>query len=175
MNFEDKANDLLGVFQGGIAHIQEQNKDDFHNKLYLSNVISLMEQFLSSLFIFEIKGCSASLKKLANSDKFRKTTVTLPYALNSSIEEHLVKAMKGFVWHNLNDAEMFYKAVLGFSFNKSTRLINQIDLRHDIVHRNGFNKEEQEVVVTDEKLEQCIVVVKDFITDVHRKYIQAKS
>ncbi|MBF4317149.1 hypothetical protein EAY30_19760, partial [Vibrio anguillarum] len=117
MSSEQRANEFLRVFNDGIANIRAQRRDSFHNQLYFSNVISLMEQFLSHLFIFEITNCHQSLQKLANHDKFRAATVTIPFALNNSIEAYLVRSMKALVWHRLNDVEMYYKKVLGIRFN----------------------------------------------------------
>lgn len=53
---------FLFVFNEGIKQVKEQEKELFHNQLYFSNVISLMEQYLSNLFIFEIENDSRSLQ-----------------------------------------------------------------------------------------------------------------
>lgn len=175
MNSEQKANEFLGVFNDGIANIKAQNRDDFHNQLYFSNVISLMEQFLSNLFIFEITECHQSLQKLASHDKFRSATVTIPFALNNSIETYLVRSMKALVWHCLNDVEMYYKKVLNIRFNISSELLKQLELRHDFVHRNGFKLDGEQVEISNAALDKCIGLVEPFVNDIHTKYIAAKS
>lgn len=173
MNFEAQADTFLINFKNGINQINSQKRDDFHNQLYFSNVISLMEQFLSNLFVFEITNSRESLQKLANHEKFKATTVTVAFALNNSIETYLIHAMKALVWHRLNDVEMFYKKVLGFSFNISGELLKQLELRHDLVHRNGFNLNGDKVEISDDKLEKCISLVDEFICDIHKKYTRA--
>ncbi|MGR6838001.1 hypothetical protein ACU5DF_02415 [Aliivibrio wodanis] len=169
------SDDFLTTFNDGITHIKAQEKDDFHNQLYFSNVISLMEQYLSNLFIFEITTYRDSLQKLANHDKFRSATVTVPFALNNSMDTYLVRSMKALVWHRLNDVEMFYKKVLGIRFNISRELLKQLELRHDLVHRNGYTLDGEKVNIDNTDLERCIELVESFIFDVKTKYATAKS
>lgn len=166
---------FLSVFNQGITQVKEQEKELFHNQLYFSNVISLMEQYLSNLFIFEIENDSTSLQRLANHDKFRSATVTIPFALNNSIESYLIKSMKSLVWHRLNDVEMYYKKVINIRFNISGELLTQLELRHDLVHRNGHKLDGTRVDITEDNLNRCITLIELFINDIHKKYIEAKS
>ncbi|MGF1685017.1 hypothetical protein [Photobacterium minamisatsumaniensis] len=175
MSSEEQANIYLAAFIGGIAQIKAQGRDSFHNQLYFSNVISLMEQYLSNLFIFEITDSHQSLQKLASHDKFRAATVTVPFALNNSIETYLIRSMKALVWHRLNDVEMYYKKVLNFRFNISSELLKQLELRHDLVHRNGYTLDGDKVEISNNDLDKCISLVEPFIIDIHTKYIAAKS
>ncbi|HCE4571542.1 TPA: hypothetical protein NJ576_000647 [Vibrio parahaemolyticus] len=165
----------LNTFTEGLTQIRAQSRDSFHNQLYFSNVISLMEQYLSNLFIFEITNSPESLRKLASHDKFRSATVTVPFALNNPIDEYLIHSMKALVWHRLNDVEMYYKKVLGIRFNISIELLKQLELRHDLVHRNGHTLDGDKVDITDGDLDQCIALVELFVLDIHAKYVAQKS
>ena len=175
MSSETSPEIFMSVFDEGISQVKDQNKDSFHNQLYFSNVISLMEQYLSSLFIFEIESNPSSLQKLACHDKFKSATVTVPFALNNSIEEYLIKSMKSLVWHRLNDVEMYFKKVTNIRFNISGDLLSQLELRHDLVHRNGHKLDGSAVHITDEALINCITLIDEFIKDIHTKYLAFKS
>ncbi|MBF4354773.1 hypothetical protein EAY36_26455, partial [Vibrio anguillarum] len=105
----------------------------------------------------------------------RAATVTIPFALNNSIEAYLVRSMKALVWHRLNDVEMYYKKVLGIRFNISSELLKQLELRHDFVHRNGFTLDGEIVEISNEDLDKCIALVEPFVLDIHTKYVTAKS
>ncbi|WP_017223508.1 hypothetical protein [Moritella dasanensis] len=175
MNSEPSPALFISTFNAGITQVKEQNKDDFHNKLYFSNIISLMEQYLSNLFIFEIANNHLSLQKLASHDKFRTATVSISFALNNSIKEHLIKSMKSLVWHRLNDVDMYYKKVMNIRLNISGELLSQLEIRHHLVHRNGYKLDGSTVEITDEVLNKCIVLVETFVGDINRKYVAQKA
>lgn len=169
MNFEHTPH--FETFSKGINRVRNLSGDEFHNALYFSNVISLMEQYLSSLFLDEIQSSPQALNRLANQKKFRSATVTVPYALNHSIENYLIRSMKSLVWHRINDVGMFYKDVFDIKFNISIDLLNQLDIRHDLVHRNGFTLDEEKVIINRDDLTHCIRLVEAFVADIERKYM----
>jgi len=158
-------------YQSGIRIITAQNNnDEFHNKLYYSNVISLMEKYLYDLFIYEISSDRNALVTLGTQNKFSAASLKIPYLLHNSVEKYIINTMKNIVWHRLNDIDVFYKNVLGIQFNLSTAILNILKIRHDIVHRNGFDIEGNMVVITDQKLENCINLINSFILDIDKKY-----
>ena len=67
-------------FCSGIEIIKKQSNDEFHNKLYFSNVISLMEKYLYNLFIHEISSNREAIVELETqklSAHFLSCTVVL--------------------------------------------------------------------------------------------------
>jgi hypothetical protein len=150
---------FLAEYQTGIEKIIGQHKDEFHNKLYFSNVISLMEKYLYDVFVYEISTNRTSLIKLASQNKFRTESLKIPYLLQNSVENFLINAVKNFVWHRLNDIDVFYKNVLGITFNLNKNLLAKLKVRHDIVHRNGFDLQGNTVSISDQELNDCITVI----------------
>ncbi|MDM8541956.1 hypothetical protein QUF90_12785 [Desulfococcaceae bacterium HSG9] len=157
-------------YHSGIRIITAQNNDEFHNKLYFSNIISLMEKYLYDLFIYEISSDRNALVILGTQNKFSAVSLKIPYLLHNRVEEYIINAMKNIVWHRLNDIDVFYKNVLGIQFNLSRAILNILKIRHDIVHRNGFDIEGNMVVITAQKLETCINLISSFILDIDDKY-----
>lgn len=166
-------NPFYNIFRSGIENIRNQSKDPFHNKLYYSNVISLMEQYLSGLFINEITKNRKYLIKLSSHGKFNADNLPLVKVINLSmndIDNILIDKMKNLVWHRLNDIEGYFKHVFNIKFNISRELLSLLETRHDLIHRNGFNMDGQETQITEDKLVNCIRVVEDFINDIDKKY-----
>ncbi len=157
-------------YQIGINNIKSQNKDFFHNKLYFSHVISLLEKYLHDLFIHEISSNRNALIKLASHNNFRGQSLKIPFLLHNKVEDYMIHAMKNFVWHRLNDVDAFYKNVMGIQLNISDKLLDKVDVRHDIVHRNGFNLDNNPIEISAADLSECIELTNDFIVDVDRKY-----
>lgn len=160
---------VIERFKEGIKQIESRKWDNFHNQLYFSKVISLMEHYLSSLFVFEISNNEAALKKLANTN-FSSTNVRVPYALNNCMKEHIINSMKNEVWHRLNVVDGYFKSVLGFRLNLSVAIRNKVEIRHDIVHRDGFTIHDKPVVISNKSLKECIVLVDALVSDVQAKY-----
>ena len=166
---------FFAEFQSGIEKIKTQSNDDFHNRLYYSNVISLMEKYLYDLFIFEISSNRSTLVKLATQNKFRATSLKIPFILHNNIEEYIINAMKNIVWHRLNDIDVFYKNVLEIQFNISTGILNILKIRHDIAHRNGFDLNGSKIMITNQDLYYCINLISNFILDIDKKYQALKN
>ncbi len=89
-------------YQSGIRIITVQtNNDEFHNKLYYSNVISLMEKYLYDLFIYKISSDRNALVILGTQKKFSAMSLKIPYLLHNRVEEYIINAMKNMVWQLL--------------------------------------------------------------------------
>tara|TARA_R110002167_G_scaffold2284_3_gene11691 strand:- start:981 stop:1511 length:531 start_codon:yes stop_codon:yes gene_type:complete len=162
-------------FQGGIDRIKSQTNDDFHNKLYFSNVVSLMEKYLYDLFVHEIATDRTALVKLGSQNKFKSASLNIPYLLQNSVEDYIITVVKKLVWHRLNDIDVLYKNVLGITFNISRNLLQQLKVRHDVVHRNGFDLEGNTVTISNGELSGSISTISDFIKDIDKKYQSLKN
>ena len=162
-------------FKIGLDYLKEQEGDELHRCLYFSNVISLMEKYLLDLFIYEISTDRNKIVKLATHPKFKAQSIKLTYALNNSMEEYIIHSMKNIVWHRLNDIDIFYKAVLNIKFNLSSELLENLNIRHHIVHRNSYDIEGCKVNISKETLHHCICNVDLFISQIDKKYYQENS
>jgi len=162
-------------FESGIEQIKNQGKDAFHNKLYFSNIVSLMEKYLYDLFVFEITTDRSALVKLGHQNKFRSISLKIPYLLQNTVEDYLIKAAKNLVWHRLNDVDVFYKNVPGITFNINGHLLQKLKVRHHIVHRNGFDLDGNAVTISDGELADCMETVSDFVEDIDKKYHSLKN
>ena len=134
-----------------------------------------MEKYLYDLFIHEISTDRAALIKLGSQNKFRTESLKIPYLLQNSVENFIINAVKNFVWHRLNDVDVFYKNVIGVTFNINRHLLSKLKTRHDIVHRNGFDLEGNTVTISNEELMDCITTITSFIMDIDKKYQSKKE
>jgi len=162
-------------YKSGIDCISSQNRDDFHNKLYFSNVISLMEKYLYDLFIYEISNDRVALVKLGTQNRFKLESLKIPYLLHNCVEDFIINSMKNLVWHRLNDVDVFYKNVLNIPFNINSNLLGKLKVRHDIVHRNGYDLNGNKVEISDHELDDCISTTNTFIKDIDKKYQSKKN
>jgi len=140
------------------------------NRLLFAHAISIMEKYLYDLFIHEISTDNEKLKRLANQNKFKEQKLGVAFALNNSVSDWIINTMKKMVWHRLNDIQIFYKDVLGISFELERPLIDAINKRHHLVHRNGFDLEGNVVSISYADLENLITTINRFISKIDEKY-----
>ena len=161
-------------YQSGIDIIVNQSGDDFHNKLYFSNVVSLMEKYLYDLFVHEISNDRTALVKLGSQNKFKSESLKIPFFLQNRVEDFIINSVKNLVWHRLNDVDVLYKNVLGIHCNISKKLLEKLKVRHDIVHRNGFDLDGNSIVIPNTYLSECISDINIFIKGIDKKYQASK-
>lgn len=169
----EQSSQFFKSFQLGVDQIRaSETTDDLHLKLYISYIVSLMEKYLSDVFIYEISTNRENLMRLATHPKFRQQKLTLPYVLNHDVEAYLITSVKNLVWHRLNDVETLYKHVLDIDMNIQRELLEKLKLRHDIVHRNGYSIDNQLIVVTHQQLCDCIRLFVSFVKEVDANFIK---
>lgn len=160
-------------FKDSMDRLGSYSCDPLLNLLFFSHVISVMEKYLYDLFIHEISENSTKLKRLANQNKFKEQKIGVAFALNNSVSDWIIDTMKKMVWHRLNDIQILYKDVLGIRFELERSVIDAINKRHDLVHRNGFDTEGNAVSVSEEELSNLISTIDQFISKIDHEYISS--
>jgi hypothetical protein len=79
--------------------------------------------------------------------------------------------MKKMVWHRLNDIQILYKNVLIITFDLERPIINSINKRHHLIHRNGFDLQGNTVPVTQGELNALFSAIDNFISKIDDKYM----
>jgi len=160
-------------FKDSIDGLRGYSSDSLLNRLFFSHVISVMEKYLYDIFIHEISEDSTKLKRLANQNKFKEQKIGVAFALNNSVANWIIDTIKKMVWHRLNDIQILYKDVLGIRFELERSVIDAINKRHDLVHRNGFDTDGNAVSVSEEELSNLISTIDQFISRIDDEYISS--
>jgi len=134
---------------------------NFYRLLFV-NVITALETFLSDAFISKVMGNREYFKAFVKSSPdFKKQKFLLSdvlevsEAIESTVKTHLLEV----VWHNLDKVSKMYLATLGVKFPDNLGDIYRAILkRHDIVHRNGKNKDGEEILI--EKADIAVFIKK---------------
>lgn len=161
---------FLAEIQATKQNITLQTNSDFHYPLYFSHIFTLMEQYLNEVFIHEISTERNRLIKLSHHPKFQSETLKIPFLMHNSVESYLIFTMQNMVWHRLNEVDVLYRQVLGISLNTNNQIYSYLKIRHDIVHRNGFDILGNYKKISDEILVNCIIEMLKFITDIDKQY-----
>lgn len=151
----------------------DQSSKEFLNKLLYANAISSLETFLSDAFIGVVSRNKHLLRIFVETStdfKSQKINLSSVYKECENIEKRVMKHLADMVWHNLQKAMAIYKNVLSIEFpDNKNYLFGAINTRHDLVHRNGYTKEGQIILITEIKLRELIVEIKSFASYVNEK------
>jgi hypothetical protein len=124
-----------------------------------AHVIASIEQYISSTFIHHITNSDKLTKKLIETDpEFgnRKFTLNKIYLKQAELKVTVASYLKSLIYHDMKKIKPMYKSVLGFDFGDISWLFNAITLRHDCVHRAGFDKEGKEITVTTQSIKELV-------------------
>jgi hypothetical protein len=125
---------------------------DAYLRLLFANVISALETFLSDTFINRVVPDSDLLQTYVDGEpKFIERKVLYKDVLREGqrLTEEARKELLDTVWHNMGKVKPMYARVLGINLGDISALSRAIQVRHDIVHRNGRQKNGTVVSVND--------------------------
>ncbi len=137
-----------------------------------SSSITCLEDYLSTTLI----------KKILNNDSFFKNFVkTNPkiinrkFSLNEIYEQlnrirDIVKfELVNVIYHDLPKVKLMYQSSLEITFPEIDDLVLIIQKRHDMVHRNGKDKEGNKIEISKEIVDNIIDMVQYFIMDLESR------
>lgn len=152
--------------------INQNDESSFSALLYV-NAITLLEAYLSDVFISLVVKHHSLLRKFVESDPIFKTqrisTAEL-FQQMESIPARVKSHLYVVPFHRLEKVQKMYKAVLEIMFPVGmTEILKAVQIRHDIVHRNGLTKEGAEITLSRTDVEVLLTHVEEFVTQVDKK------
>lgn len=129
-------------------------------RLIYANVITALETYLGDAFVNNVMAKPELLRTLVETTpEFKNSKISLSEIfkehddIQSKVEKHLAKIL----WHRLHDVSSMYKYTLNVNFPRDTGdIYNAIKIRHDIVHRNGKNKDGNEIILMPDDVRALI-------------------
>ena len=179
-DYDDYLLDFIGTSEDAFANLEAsmlnlkelflmnhnpQLEQTLYQMLYV-NAITSMEAFLSEFFIAKIQDDNSNLRAFVESNpEFKNVKLTLSEifkkkeSLNSYVREYLVKLL----WHNLSKLKPMFKTSLGIEFPESMEYLTKaVNVRHDLVHRNGKTKDELDISISKGELKRLFDEILSF-------------
>lgn len=147
----------------------DKDLENILNRQIFISVISTMETFLFEVFITTTLDNKDYLKNFISShpsfkqSKFELRDIFQEY---ERIEETAKKIMLDTIYHNLPSVSNMYKETFGISFPSINEVYKYVMLRHDLVHRNGMDKDGKPVPISDKDILEMMEKVSTFIFDI---------
>lgn len=160
-----------------LAEAWPSDKSVFTRMVY-AQAIGLMEAYLGDTLITAVETNHDALRRLvAGAEELSKEKLSLEEVLSNPdlVKERVWKYLRDIRYHNLAKVDVLYRVAFGFSLlaekDRKTRLFKAVVCRHDIVHRNGKNKEGVVVPLGTSHVDELIDDIFALATEVeaHRK------
>lgn len=144
-----------------IININIESKDiqNSLNRLLFANIIFALETYLSDAFIGRISSNRQCLINYVKNDKdISKMSLGKAFSITDSVEDTSKKYLISQSWHNIKRVKEMYKFALSCDFPKDiSSICTAIEKRHDIVHRNGRDKETGvEILISKQNIQDLI-------------------
>lgn len=139
------------------------------------HIVAAVESYLSSTFIDTVMASDIFLRKLVETDPefaSRKFTIAEIFTKKEQLDEDVKSYLRGLIFHDIKKIKPMYKDVLDIDFGKNLKwLFEAVKLRHDCVHRAGYDKDGNEVDLDNEKIEILISECKNLVYMIETKII----
>lgn len=173
-NYFSLFNTSMDQIQEALSGIQSLNApiQEIMRRLLYANVIGSMEAYLSDTFIQKVLSAPETKRKFTEKFKdFKEEKFSLS-DLFKKLDEHdkqISKALRDIIYHNLPKVKGMYKDTFDVEFGDIKDMMKAVSIRHDIVHRNGKDKEGNMKVVTESEVQELISKAKTFIENIEKQ------
>lgn len=168
--FKEAINNCDQIFElGKSAHHIEKV---LYNQAY-SGLVTAMEAYLSSTFIYQImSNDDYFMKFVEHYEKFKieKFTLSEFYSIEKKLKNKVKYELTEIIYHNLYKLKTNFEKVFDITFPNIDSLSEIIKNRHDIVHRNGKNKDGDEIVVTEDNYNNAKSKIMDFVSELNNNF-----
>lgn len=144
----------------------------YFNMLY-SSVITSLETYLSDALKFNLSNKEEFLIKFVETfQDFKniKCNFNDIFNLCNSIESTVEEGLRSFLYHNLPKIQGIYKSTFNITFNPIDELMQSISIRHDLVHRNGKDKNGDVHNIQKEDIVELCDKTLSFITNIEDQF-----
>lgn len=157
-------------------NISNENSNDYYLKMLYANVITILETYLSDTFINKVMSEERYIRRFIETFKDYENEKIgyndiFKYYEKSSVK--VAETMAEVIYHNIAKVKGMYESTLGIEFltdQELRKVYKSVSIRHDIVHRNGKNKNGEKILVTKESIQEMIEEVKRLVNHIENQF-----
>ena len=156
-------------------NVEEMNKR-LLNKLLFASVYSALEAFLQDLCgHYVMKSQKHKERYLKNHENLKSEKILLSeiYAKLPQLDFKIKNAIDNTVYHRLSEEiQSLFEGTFGIIFPDYQYLKNKLEIRHDIVHRNGKSKNlsSSHIQISNKQLYELIEHVDEFVHSLFKEF-----
>lgn len=166
-------------FYAHIIQVQElsnisikQNLENSFFKLLYVNIITILETYLRDTFLNKLFFGDALKKFIKTNKDILKKNYRLCdiYQHNNFVNDEIKEYISEVLWHNLPKVCEFYKITFEVDFPEFGNLFEAVKTRHDIVHRNGKDKDDVEFQIYKKDVIALLQDVENFVKQLEQNF-----
>lgn len=172
--------DYYNLFLNEIKNLKRLNEidiDDLELQVTLqrqifSGAITCLEDYLSSTLIREVIQNNNNFKNFVRTfhdirnEKFILSEIFEKY---EQLKDTVKRKLLDIIYHDLPKVKGMYEDSLKINFPGIENLMKDIKSRHDMVHRNGKNKEGETIDISKEVVDALIKRVEKFVEEIDKE------
>lgn len=163
-----------------VEHLLTPDTIDLRKKYLLRllyvNVITILETYLSDLFISAVGNDKSLLRRFVETTpkfKSEKISVSEVFKAVEEIEKKARSYLTDVVWHHLSRVKPMFKDTLDIEFPTNMGILfKAVLVRHDLVHRNGKKKDGGEHDISVETITELIKEAKEFVSHIDKQWTE---
>jgi hypothetical protein len=144
------------------------------NRMVFSHQVTALEAYLGDTLMNAVLGDKAAMDRLMATDTDllqEKFTLAEIAADQNLVEKKIREYLRSILYHNLAKVDFLYQTALQFKIlnliSDRPSLFKAIKLRHDCVHRNGFDEDGNELTVfTTQFVQETADLIKGFVAQI---------
>ncbi len=117
-----------------------------------SSVITALEVYLADTVLYWVSSDNSVLRNfIENTKGLKERALSLASIFErfDHLDEEVKKFLQEQIWHRLDKVKPMMEQGLGIELPEINELMQEILIRHDIVHRAGKDKDGNEVILSD--------------------------
>lgn len=146
------------------------------HSLIFVNAITALETYLSDKFIKRVMSDDEALRRCVESSPAfanEKISISEVFKAAESIKSHTKTYLADIVWHNLGRIKPMFGAVLQVDLGDIGPIMTGVTKRHDLVHRNGRDKDGNPVIVTVADIRQLLASTETLVGHIETQLTEA--
>jgi hypothetical protein len=154
------------------------DRKNLHRMLYV-NVVTILECYLSDFFISRIEDDKELVRKMVETTpafKERQVSVSDVFRTMDGIDKMVRAHLARLVWHRLKEVSALYERVLGVRFPSDLKALRSaIDIRHELVHRNGKKDDGTEHEIGEPEIRAVIKAAAELVAHIEARWLDIPS
>ncbi len=157
-----------------ILKVKQVTRESILLKIIYSNIITNLETYLFDLAINLVNSDKNSLRKvvenygLFNNTKVAKNDIFTEY---EAIKDSVISELQKKSFHNLSTVVPLFKKGFNIDFSKKINgLYRAVEIRHDIVHRNGMDFKGNTHNISTSDIKTLILKTNELVDYVNREF-----
>lgn len=139
-----------------------------YRQIYVG-LIAILEAYLSEIMTTWVFSSQDHFDKYIGLQKQARISLHDFLYVKDHIEDEVYKDIQERLYHRLDDVKSLFQKNIGITFPAIEEIKIYIKKRHDLVHRNGKNKEGGLVRVLKEEVLDVLQKEQDFMREIHNR------